>query len=173
MSPNIWLFCAVCQTRILMEPIHRMNQKQLGDFKRRRANLALLMKNNEETSKEEEQTWLCWCLNKDILFLMCCSLLAASIYGLSRECRENLNIRCMRKWFWIKQAARKPRNSCSPDSTMTIFNGGGNKISYHVPFLMCNLVPTPALKGFWKNCAKGEKHFQNILLLIVQDLTQR
>ena len=31
------------------------------------------------------------------LFLMCCSLLAASIYGLSRECRENLNIRCMRK----------------------------------------------------------------------------
>ena len=46
---------------------------------------------------------------------MCCSLLAASIYGLSRECRENLNIRCMRKWFWIKQAARKPHNSCSPD----------------------------------------------------------
>ena len=45
---------------------------------------------------------------------MCCSLLAASIYGLSRECRENLNIRCMRKWFWIKQAARKPHNSCSP-----------------------------------------------------------
>ena len=39
--------------------IHRMNQKQLGDFKRRRTNLALLMKNNEETSKEEEQTWLC------------------------------------------------------------------------------------------------------------------
>ena len=26
---------------------------------RRRANFALLMKNNEETSKEEEQTWLC------------------------------------------------------------------------------------------------------------------
>ena len=49
----------------------------------------------------------------------------------------------------------------------------GNQISYHVPFLMCNLVPTPALKGFWKNCAKGEKHFQNILLLIVQDLSQR
>ena len=94
--------------------IHRMNKKQWRDFKRRRANFALLMKNNEETSKEEEQTWLCWCLNKDILFLMCCSLLAASIYGLSRECRENLNIRCMRKWFWIKQAARKPRNSCSP-----------------------------------------------------------
>ena len=45
---------------------------------------------------------------------MCCSLLAASIYGLSRECRENLNIRCMRKWFWIKQAVRKPHNSCSP-----------------------------------------------------------
>ena len=64
--------------------------------------------------------WLCWCLNKDILFLMCCSLLAASIYGLSRECRENLNIRCMRKWFWIKQAARKPRNSCSPDSRYRI-----------------------------------------------------
>ena len=95
--------------------IHRMNQKQWRDFKRRRANLALLMKNNEETSKEEEQTWLCWCLNKDILFLMCCSLLAASIYGLSRECRENLNIRCMRKWFWIRHAARKPRNSRSPD----------------------------------------------------------
>ena len=28
-------------------------------FKRRRTNLALLMKNNKETSKEEEQTWLC------------------------------------------------------------------------------------------------------------------
>ena len=39
--------------------IHRMNHKQLGDFKRRRTNLALLMKNNKETSKEEEQTWLC------------------------------------------------------------------------------------------------------------------
>ena len=73
------------------------------------------IKSNEETSNEEEQTWLCWCLNKDILFLVCCFLLAASIYGLSRENRENLNIRCMRKWFWIKQAARKPRNSCSPD----------------------------------------------------------
>ena len=101
--------------------IHRMNKKQWRDFKRRRANFALLMKNNEETSKEEEQTWLCWCLNKDILFLMCCSLLAASIYGLSRECRENLNIRCMRKWFWIKQAARKPRNSRSPVMTYLVF----------------------------------------------------
>jgi len=27
----------------------------------------------------------------------CIALLAASIYCLSRECRENLNIRCMRK----------------------------------------------------------------------------
>ena len=52
---------------------------------------------------------------------MCCSLLAASIYGLSRECRENLNIRCMRKLFWIKQAARKPHNSCSPAREYSIF----------------------------------------------------
>ena len=169
MSPNVWLFCAVCQTCILMEPakvgmivlsqrrrydkscsssrrrtksmnaaaglpvLYRLprgtvkrqlrrkldhdkrekltnfqietqlqhgfvDEEQWRNFKRRGANLALL------TPK----------YNKDILVLMCCSLLAASIYGLSRECRENLNIRCMRKWFWIKQAARKPHNSCSP-----------------------------------------------------------
>ena len=34
---------------------------------------------------------------KIFFFLVCCFLLAALIYGLSRECRENLNIRCMRK----------------------------------------------------------------------------
>ena len=33
--------------------------EEIGDFKRRRTNLALLIKNNKETSKEEEQTWLC------------------------------------------------------------------------------------------------------------------
>ena len=32
--------------------------KTMKRLKRRGANLALLMKNNEETSKEEEQTWL-------------------------------------------------------------------------------------------------------------------
>ena len=33
--------------------------KTIRRLQRRRANLALLMKNNKETSKEEEQTWLC------------------------------------------------------------------------------------------------------------------
>ena len=30
-----------------------------------------------------------------------------SIYGISRECRENLNIRNMRKYFWIKTACEE------------------------------------------------------------------
>ena len=56
-----------------------MNQEQGRDFKRRSADLASLM------------------LKQRYSFLVCCFLLAASIYGLSRECREHLNIRCMRK----------------------------------------------------------------------------
>ena len=58
----LWLEGTVRGTCIILmrhASIHRMNHKQLGDFKRRRTNLALLMKNNKETSKEEEQTWLC------------------------------------------------------------------------------------------------------------------
>ena len=30
------------------------------------------------------------------------------------ECRKNLNLRAMRKWFWIKSGARKPRKLCRP-----------------------------------------------------------
>ena len=45
----------------------------------RRADLALLMP------------------KKRYSFLVYCFLLAASIYGLSHECRKNHNIRCMRK----------------------------------------------------------------------------
>ena len=62
----------------------------------RRADLALLMP------------------KKRYSFLVYCFLLAASIYGLSQECRKNHNIRCMRKWFWINQAVRKPYNLWQP-----------------------------------------------------------
>ena len=49
--------------------------------------------------------------------------------------------------------------------TFTFSKEGWDQISYHVPFLMCNLSATPAFKGLWGNGAQGRK--QNILFLLL------
>ena len=72
-----------------------------------------------------------------------------SIYGLSRECRENLNIRCMRKWFWIKQAARKPHNSCSPGQDYAIASQKSD--------------PYFSIRNMWQELSFG--HFVGLLLV--------
>ena len=64
----------------------KMNQEQGRDFKRRSADLASLM------------------LKQRYSFLVCCFLLAASIYGLSRECREHLNIHCLYEKIILDQS---------------------------------------------------------------------
>ena len=66
--------------------MERRNQEQERDFKRKSADLALLM------------------LKQRYSFLVCCFLLAASIYGLSRECCEHLNIHCLYEKIILDQS---------------------------------------------------------------------
>ena len=49
---------------------------------------------------------VCGCLIR--CFLVCCVLLADSIYGICRERGANLNISVSRKYSWSKQLPRKP-----------------------------------------------------------------
>ena len=74
-----------CENEEEMER-EKMNQEQGRDFKRRSADLASLM------------------LKQRYSFLVCCFLLAASIYGLSRECREHLNIHCLYEKIILDQS---------------------------------------------------------------------
>ena len=49
MSPNIWLFCAVCQTRILMEPA-KVGMIVLSQHRR----------HDKSCASSRRRTWLCW-----------------------------------------------------------------------------------------------------------------
>ena len=83
---------------LFLSPRHFLSPTPFPHFFSIASPLALLMPN---------------CLNKDA-FLLCCFLLADSIYGICRERRKNLNIRVSRKYSWSKQLPRKPAKLCQP-----------------------------------------------------------